>query len=275
MLQRVSEQARLLGAASVVRAMTVLGESLVEMRHAPDPRLLLEVSMVKLTTPELGDDVNSLRARLDRVEQAVARGRDVSAPLSRPAPTDPNTGRAQLGGKVRSAKPAEQKSDSDTGTDEVGDKVLSPQESKPDLSADTKPVTRTATGAIRAEPAVREKWMTDILPGLRGSARAIVSGGEVVVVTDTEMMVEFPNAGHCTRATKCLDDVQQLVDAVLGAGLAVKFVAAESKGGKKPEEIHDIDPAELTDAPKVAGKSAEDHLSDFFPGITKIEDPKK
>lgn len=275
MLQRVSEQARLLGAASVVRAMTVLGESMVEMRHAPDPRLLLEVSMVKLTTPELGDDVNSLRARLDRVEQAVARGRDVSAPLSRPAPIDPNTGRAQLGGKVRSAKPAEQKSDSDTGTDEVGDKVLSPQESKPDLSADTKPVTRTATGAIRAEPAVREKWMTDILPGLRGSARAIVSGGEVVVVTDTEMTVEFPNAGHCTRATKCLGDVQELVDAVLGAGLALKFVAAESKGGKKPEEIHDIDPAELTDAPKVAGKSAEDHLSDFFPGITKIEDPKK
>ena len=279
MLQRVSEQARLLGAVSVVRAMTVLGESMVEMRHAPDPRLLLEVSMVKLTTPELGDDLNSLRARLDRVEQAVARGRDASAPLPRPAPIDPNTGRAQLGGKARSSKPTEQKSESVGGVSDVGVAVSSEvptgRESKPDLSADTKPVTRTASGAIRAEPAVREKWMTDILPGLKGSARAIVAGGEVVVVTDTELTVEFPNAGHCTRATKCLADVQHLVDAVLGVGLTIKFVAAEAKSGKKPEEIHDIDPAELTDAPKVAGKSAEDHLSDFFPGITKLEDPKK
>ena len=38
-----------MGAAAAVRAMERLGEMLVEMRHAPDPRLLLEVALVQLT----------------------------------------------------------------------------------------------------------------------------------------------------------------------------------------------------------------------------------
>ncbi len=267
MLQRITDQAKTLGAASIVRAMSVLGESMVEMRHAPDPRLLLEVSMVKLTTPELGDDLNSLRARLDRLEQAVAKGRDASAPLPRPAPINPNTGRAQLGGKAR------------VQSDAPASKPAAPAATPaaPDLKADTKPVARPATGAIRAEPAVREKWLTDILPGLKGSARAIIAGGEVVVVTESTLTVEFPNAGHCARAVKCIDDVQKIVDAVLGAGLALSFVAPDPKAEKLAEEHHDIDPDELIDAPKLTAKSAEDHLAGVFGDITAVgeTEPKK
>ena len=269
MFQRVADQAQTLGAASIVRAMSVIGEAMVEMRHAPDPRLLLEVSMVKLTTPELGDDINSLRARLDRLEQAVSKGRDASAPLPRPAPINPNTGRAQLGGKARSAKTESAAPDSSP------EPVASP--AAPDLKADTKPVARPAAGAIRAEPAVREKWMSDILPAMKGSSRAILAGGEVVVVTDTTLTIEFPNAGHCTRAMQCIVDVQKLVDTVLGAGLEVVFTAPDPKAAKMAEEHHDIDPDELIDAPKPSAKTAVDHLSDVFPGMTAVgeAEPKK
>jgi len=45
----VADQAQRLGLPATVRAMEVLGEVLVELRHAPDPRVLLDVALVKLT----------------------------------------------------------------------------------------------------------------------------------------------------------------------------------------------------------------------------------
>ena len=63
----VAEQAHRLGAGAAVRAMEVLGDILVEMRHAPDPRVLLEVALVKLTSAAVGNDVAALMARIERL----------------------------------------------------------------------------------------------------------------------------------------------------------------------------------------------------------------
>jgi len=49
----VEAEALRLGRAGTVRAMEVLGRTLVDMREAPDPRILLEVALVKLCRPEL------------------------------------------------------------------------------------------------------------------------------------------------------------------------------------------------------------------------------
>ena len=46
----LSEQSQRLGAAGLVRGIEQLGEALTEMRHAPDPRVLLDVAIVKLTS---------------------------------------------------------------------------------------------------------------------------------------------------------------------------------------------------------------------------------
>ena len=98
----VSDLAQRLGAAATVRAMERLGEMLVEMRHAPDPRLLLEVALVQLTHQATGADVSVLLERLERLEHQVASGA-AAAPAARPAPIDPSTGRAALGGRARPA----------------------------------------------------------------------------------------------------------------------------------------------------------------------------
>ncbi|MCB9392697.1 MAG: DNA polymerase III subunit gamma/tau [Acidimicrobiaceae bacterium] len=96
----VAEQASRLGAAKVVKAMERLGEILVEMRHAPDPRLLLEVALVQLTHQAVSHDVGALMDRIDRLERALAEG--VAKP-SAPAvtPVDPATGRVPLGARAR------------------------------------------------------------------------------------------------------------------------------------------------------------------------------
>jgi DNA polymerase-3 subunit gamma/tau len=94
----VADQARRMGASTVVRAIEVLGEILIEMRHAPDARLLIEVALVKLTSVNNANDNSSLIARIERLEAGITR--DASAPMVRPAPINAATGKVQLGGKA-------------------------------------------------------------------------------------------------------------------------------------------------------------------------------
>ena len=70
----VSELAQRLGAASIVRAMERLGQMLIEMRHAPDPRLLLEVALVQLTHEASNTDLGVLLQRLERTHRTEQLG---------------------------------------------------------------------------------------------------------------------------------------------------------------------------------------------------------
>ncbi|HXX90385.1 MAG TPA: DNA polymerase III subunit gamma/tau [Acidimicrobiales bacterium] len=70
----VADLARQIGLAGVVRALEVLGEAQVGMRDAPDPRIHLEVALVRLTHPEADDSPAALLERIERLEHALATG---------------------------------------------------------------------------------------------------------------------------------------------------------------------------------------------------------
>ncbi len=69
----LAAQGEALGAAAVVRALETLGEAAIEIRRAPDPRLVLEVTLVRLARR----DVSSLEALADRVAR-LERALDMS-----------------------------------------------------------------------------------------------------------------------------------------------------------------------------------------------------
>ncbi|MFM8793866.1 MAG: DNA polymerase III subunit gamma/tau, partial [Acidimicrobiales bacterium] len=96
----LAARARSLGNRTVVRIMEVLGTTLVEMRHAPDPRLLLEVALVRIAMPDIDDSADVLAARVaaleERVSNIVSSG---GVPLA-PAPVNESTGRARIGGRA-------------------------------------------------------------------------------------------------------------------------------------------------------------------------------
>ena len=107
----VADQAQRLGLPGTVRAMEVLGEVLVELRHAPDPRVLLDVALVKLTNIDADSSPSALLARIEKLERALAAGAAASgsaAPGAQPpaaAPEGDGTRRARLGSAVRAAPP--------------------------------------------------------------------------------------------------------------------------------------------------------------------------
>jgi DNA polymerase-3 subunit gamma/tau len=90
---RMESQAARMGRAAIVRAMEVLGDALVAMRDAPDTRVLLEVSLVRLCRPEADVSPAAMLERIERLErrQAAGGGRPAGAgePAASPASAVP------------------------------------------------------------------------------------------------------------------------------------------------------------------------------------------
>jgi DNA polymerase III subunit gamma/tau len=81
--ERLREQANQLGAATVVRLIDLLHVAVEDLRQGGDPRLPLELALVKVTRPGADLSRESLAYRLDALERAGHAGR--SAEATRPA----------------------------------------------------------------------------------------------------------------------------------------------------------------------------------------------
>jgi DNA polymerase-3 subunit gamma/tau len=83
----VSAWAAKLGDRATTRALELVGDALLEMRQAPDPRIPLEVALVKISRPEGDSSIDALTARVAALEAALASG--ASAPAAAPAASAP------------------------------------------------------------------------------------------------------------------------------------------------------------------------------------------
>jgi DNA polymerase-3 subunit gamma/tau len=264
----VGEQARRMGATSVVRAIEVLGDVLIEIRHAPDARLLLEVAVVKLTRQNSNTDVATLMARIERLESGVTAMRDSTGPISRPALLDPNTGRAKLGGRAAPAMPA-----------------TNLQPTKP--AASPEPVKPAA--ALQPEKSVapmgdaelKTRW-PEVVAAQKPIVRALYSAVSVSECKDGVLTLVAPSEMHISKSTEHL---QTLIDSLLrvcGKKVEVKFIVSAPKRGKSnqdaspPEDDIDIieDISETTNAPVGKQSSAIDELAKAFPGSQIIDNKK-
>ena len=89
--ERAAQVADSMSPAAMTRAMETLGTALVEMRQAPDPRVDLEVALVRLCRPAADRSLDALSARVEHLETALAGGAPPSAaaaPPAAPAPTE-------------------------------------------------------------------------------------------------------------------------------------------------------------------------------------------
>ena len=251
---QIADQARRMGASTVVRAIEVLGEILIEMRHAPDARLLIEVALVKLTSVNNANDNSSLIARIERLEAGITR--DASAPIVRPAPINAATGKVQLGGKATVA------------------------------------VAAPSAGPLSDEQLVSQ-W-TDVVSGFKALARAVFSAVNAVSCVDGVLTVSAPNDAHQRKAQEHVAAVETQLSSITGRKITIAFNAPAAKPSaaapvraKAPvatdEQIaeavfEDVDPSQLTSAPTTKSTtttSVEEQLAKAFPGSKLVEKPKK
>jgi DNA polymerase III subunit gamma/tau len=101
--ERAARVGERLGAPGLTRALEVLGEALTELSRKPDPRIVVEVALVRLTQPAADRTLDAVLDRLDRLERGVATG---AAPVP-PAPAAPPPASGATRSDTRSSPPVE------------------------------------------------------------------------------------------------------------------------------------------------------------------------
>jgi DNA polymerase-3 subunit gamma/tau len=299
-LDGLAEQAQRLGAAGLVRGIEVLGASLTEMRHAPDPRVLLDIATVQLTADSVATDTATLIGRIERLERQVAEGGVASgAPTAvRPVPVDPSTGRAALGGRARHAAP---------------DVPAGPASETAESAAEPgAPTASSAPATITADV-----WELTVRPGLRGMPRAIYAPAAFVRSTPTTLTLSVPNAAHRAKCEQHRAAVEAALQEFAGAVVQIELIEGDGGGGGQQEvsasaiaevaaptsvvpgsmsapmsasmpasedastvarvesvlpDDDDVDLDDLTDAPPESVKSPIERLAEAFPGSELVEE---
>jgi DNA polymerase III subunit gamma/tau len=86
--QRLAEQAARVTHADAVRLLDLLAAAMKAVRDGADARTQLELALTKAASPEVDPSARALHARIERLEQALARGG--SAPAAAPPPPPPS-----------------------------------------------------------------------------------------------------------------------------------------------------------------------------------------
>jgi DNA polymerase-3 subunit gamma/tau len=295
-------QARQIGTPALVRAMELVGQALIDMRDAPDPRITLEVALVRLAAPDADDSPAALLERLERLERLVAeRAEAAAAPMpsvrsipppaateSRPPTALPPITAAGGGGgagtaggqpalgahrRFREARPGatppSPPSETARPAPSAGQPTPAPQASRPE--ADSSP---ERDAPLPTRQALTVAWGDTILAGLRPGVKAYVSAGRFVGVDESAAIFAVPDKGLLMRAEPNRAEVEAALAAHFGRPVPLRLVLDEpSAPGARPEpppdDLSTIDLNELEDAP-VAVMSPEQRLLEAFPGAEEV-----
>ncbi len=273
----LAEQAQRLGAPALVAAIERLGTIMIELRHAPDPRVLVEVALVQLTRPPdaAGDDAAGLAARVAKLEKAAA---NAPATATQPAPIDPATGRTKLGGRAQRSVPAPVAPASETA------RAAPPPPAAAEPAEGPAPSPAAAGGPPEPDSTEAE-WLETVRPTLRGLARALFAPVEFVGGTADTVTLSAPNPTHRGKCAEHVADVEKAWRDITGrivrvawsddsadasSGAIRRPTAAPAPGG--PDPVPDELDAPDESRPAIAGgPSVLERLAEAFPGAERVE----
>ena len=277
--ERLRSETERLGLPRLVRGMELLGKAQIDMRDAPDPRVVLDVALVRLTRSELDDSPAALVDRVDRLERVVASGSHPSAdspaermaaraaahaaatrgedspaaepppaapaPRPRPAPRTaseepPTVATATATATATTSRPALGAFSGGVGVGVVtSEAVTAPAPAPAPVEVIEEPVAEPSTGSALDRDSVVEAWGDHILHNLPAKARALYSNGRFVDLSGGIATFALPNAAHRERCV----EVQPVVEGALAThfGCPVPLRLVVDEGTAAPRAV--VEPA--------------------------------
>jgi DNA polymerase-3 subunit gamma/tau len=292
----VTDLAKRLGAAAVVRSMETLGTTLIDMRQATEPRLLLEVAAVRLSAPALDVSIDTLTTRIQILEDTVRELKSTGLSSLPPAPIDPSSGRAKVGGRAATG-PIPKPTPSqvvDTPQPRPAQSSIAQPFAERGTTAESAPVDVPETAAQKVVDAPSpsqgspiEVW-PKLLQSLKPFVRALFVKTTVASVDGNIVTISAPNSAHLARCEDYKKDVEIAFSKMCGGTFAVALSSdgTASQGIERPDVARSrsivdevaqdldkpIDPAETEAAPAT---DAIDFIAGKFPGATIIPPDKK
>ncbi len=280
--QRVDDQARRLGPAALVRSIEVVGQALVDMRDALDPRATLEVALVRLARPDADHSPEALLERIEGLERRVSSGgsappsggsspsaadpqpkagreapphRETSAPGR---PPDPGA-KAALGAIRRQARSSSTPSEApptvapapSAPPDPGSAAGAAPAAGMPSgaagpCSAVPPPTGQPATARQPDRDELVKAWGDTVLSGLKGRARARFRAGRFVAAEGGVATFALPDEIHRSYSEECRLDVEAALGTHFGVPIRLRLVvddeSADSPSSTTASSVADDPP---------------------------------
>ena len=210
---RLREQANQIPQATVLRLVDLLAVAVDDMRQGGDPRLPLELALVKVTRPQADLAQETLAFRVERLEEAAQR----SVRESGPAPTAP----------VRESAP--------------GEGVWGNREVPPAEIADSESPQEPVQPPLELER-LQDAWRRSVVPAVPIHVQALLQQAHPAGLDDDTLTLEFASSADFHRRQmeepKNLSIVREALYEVTGRRLAVATALGEpdEESGAAEEE---------------------------------------
>jgi hypothetical protein len=232
------------------------------MREALDPRVSLEVALVRIARPDTDTSPAALLERIERLERGGGGGgggggAPAPAPVETTAPAAPAGAAAarKALGAVKKSRPR-------------AEAAPAPAAPEPDRVP-----TAVTDARIPSRDELTTAWADTIIPNLLAKTRAIYAAGRWVDGQGDVPSFALPNEVHRGRAEKHRADVEEKLAVHFGGPIPLTLVVDEGQVTAHPAEPqgHDepLDITELSDAPPGL-TSPEDRLKQAFPGAEEV-----
>jgi DNA polymerase III subunit gamma/tau len=245
-------QAERVGLATLVRAMEVLGQAQVTMRDAPDPRVTLEVALVRLAHPEVDATPGALLARIERLESSARTEGPPPAstpPAARSGPGSPSRASPRPAPEVarpptptpgpaeQSAEPAGSAEERPAADPVATDPVPPPGPPRADKPAEVSPPDGSAALFPTRDQLV-QAWGDHIIGRLRPKAKALFQAGRFVGVEGDRALFGLPNETHRVRCEEVRSEIESALAGHFGRPVPLTLIVDTGSGGSPaPESV--------------------------------------
>jgi len=253
--------------ALITRSLEILGLSLIDMRRSPDPRVDLEVALVKIASSQPPSDssaIDLLESRVALLEETI---KDLKLTKSVKDEIQVSSSSVEESSK--------ETSDVKSAQIDTGNKENDKSKSSEDLSKIDSEIKDFPT-----KEQFLDSWVEELLPKLSKKARARFSAGRPVSVDGNGVMIALPNEPHLRRCSELLGEVEASIKNTFGVAVPVLLSVDGSsssisppkpaKPSKPVKNDEDLDLSGLVEADPNSG-SAVERLSQAFPGAEIVE----
>ena len=253
--------------ALITRSLEILGLSLIDMRRSPDPRVDLEVALVKIASSQPPSDssaIDLLESRVALLEETI---KDLKLTKSVKDEIQVSSSSVEESSK--------ETSDAKSAQIDTGNKENDKSKSSEDLSKIDSEIKDFPT-----KEQFLDSWVEELLPKLSKKARARFSAGRPVSVDGNGVMIALPNEPHLRRCSELLGEVEASIKNTFGVAVPVLLSVDGSsssisppkpaKPSKPVKNDEDLDLSGLVEADPNSG-SAVERLSQAFPGAEIVE----
>ena len=249
LLGRLLPQAHQLHPREIVHLIESLGAAQTEIRDGLDPRLQLELALVKVTRPQVDHSAAALEERLRRLEAAAPAApaaKPVARPARRAAATDETAPAVPDGARAATAPPL----DGETSA------PPEPQPAAPEATPTREPAGEAGAGPVPAPDAaeltldrVKRAWDL-VLQHLQASSPplyALLRDARPATLEDGHLSVTIHSSVALARARMPGNPeiLAAAVEATLGAAVTTSFVPGEAPAPasepRAPEPQPDMD----------------------------------